>query len=258
MTIRCGSVLEEGRVLAADLATWTLAERQRGRISTTAQHLEPACWESGDARLCLQGDRTPARLEGTASLQSLPLAYLRPLLPDTLEADGLVDAQAHVEQDTGGAPTVALTVDTGPMELRTGASAAEPDSLLLGLAPSALEIDLRNTRLTAAVDMPIASGGTISGRLATDGDAGPLAEQTLQGEVRLSVEDMGFLATLVPDVDRAAGALNGRVTISGTVGRPVPDGEFRLTGGALQLVGRAVRRLACRHGLGEFRPTVAD
>jgi translocation and assembly module TamB len=76
----------------------------------------------------------------------------------------------------------------------------------------------------------------------------PLTERPLSGGLDLDLRDIGFLAALSPEIERAAGALRGRVELAGSLSGPAPAGELRLSGGALQLAspGLDITELALR------------
>ncbi|MEQ8515465.1 MAG: translocation/assembly module TamB domain-containing protein, partial [Chromatocurvus sp.] len=227
--------LTDGEFQYGELAAWNLAAAQPLRLSRDEQYLERGCWSSGDSRLCLQGRRADGDLDATLSLNAFALAYLRPMLPDVISLAGTLEAQASIRQQADAVPELELAMTADGVEVRTGESTEQPDELLLGLKPSELTMNYGAGGLLADVSMPFTNGGVIDVAAQVGPGSDPVTERPLTGKVALALNDIGFLTLLSPEIEQAAGALDGDLNLSGTLLRPVPEGELSLAGGLLEL-----------------------
>ena len=60
-------------------------------------------------------------------------------------------------------------------------------------------------------------------------------DSTLTGHIKGTSEAIKVLPLLVPEIDRAAGRLEGNVVLGGTVGQPTFNGDFQVRDGMLEL-----------------------
>lgn len=229
--------LRSGELQYPELAAWTLEDPQPLRLNAEDQYLEQGCWRSGDASLCLQGQRVAGDVEAALSLDAFSFGYLRSMMPDAFSLVGILDAQASIRQQAGATPELAVTLNANGVELRTGESAEQPDERLLGLEPSTVSVNYGDSGLLAEISMPFAGGGGIDANAQVGEGSDPVTDRPLQGKLRLALDDMGFLRALSTEIDRAAGALSGDFAIAGTLATPVPEGEIRLADGRLDLAG---------------------
>ncbi len=76
----------------------------------------------------------------------------------------------------------------------------------------------------------------ICGRMSAEGPPGtPWPELPLTGQLEAQTRQLGFIPLLVPEIDRAAGELEARLTFSGTLGAPRMEGTLALKDGELDL-----------------------
>jgi translocation and assembly module TamB len=229
--------LTAGELQYRELAPWVLAAQQPLQLGTDAQRLDRGCWESGEARLCLEGQRAGADAEAALALDRFELAYLRPLFPPSISLAGRLDAQVRLRQEAGATPELETTVKTDGVELSTAKTAERPDELLLGLRPSEVRLNYGEAGLQAKLSMPFVAGGGIEASAQVGSGSPPLMERPLQGKLDLALDDIALLATLSPEIEQATGALNGAFEVAGTLAEPLPEGELRLDGGSLALLG---------------------
>jgi len=240
--------LAEGQLQYGELAAWNLAEPQSAQVSGDAQSLERGCWTSGESSLCLQGSHASGDVAAALELEALPLAYFKSMLPTAFTLDGEIEASARFQQQSGAEPQAVLAVNTGAVELRTGASAAEANALLLGLEPSTVDVDFSDEGLLANITIPFVNGGGVDASAQVNKGTAPLAERPLRGKLALAIKDIGFLTALSPEIEQAAGSLVGDVNLSGLLAQPLPEGELSFDNGALELAtpGLAINDIAVR------------
>ncbi len=227
--------LAEGRLQYEDLGAWTLETPHVGRIARERQELGSGCWINGGARLCLEGAYTPESLSAAVKLDALALSYFRPLLPPAVDLLGKVGAQVDLRQQGAAALEVIASVDTQGVELRSGEGTGQPGEQLLVLQPSRSTLNYGDAGLDVELALPFSGGGGVSATARVGPGDRPLDERPLSGRLQLELDDIGFLAALSPEIERASGALSGTVDLAGSLGNPAPDGELKLSGGALRL-----------------------
>lgn len=229
--------LRAGELQYPDLAAWNLDSPQPLRLSADSQSLERGCWRSGDAILCLQGQRVAGDIDAALSLETFSLDYLRSMIPDAFSLAGVIDAQASFRQGADASPEIGMTLAADGVELRTGESAEQPDELLLGLEPSTVSMNYADSGLLAEVSLPFTGGGGIDASAQVGEGSDPLAERPLSGKLALALNDIGFLRVLSSEIEQAKGALSGDFDLGGTLATPSPAGELRLADGQLELAG---------------------
>lgn len=226
-----------GELQYPDLAAWNLDSPQSLRLAADSQSLERGCWRSGDASLCLQGERVAGDIDAALSLETFSLDYLDSMTPEAFSLAGVIDAQASFRQGADASPEIGMTLTANGVELRTGESAEQPDELLLGLEPSTVSMNYADSGLLAEVSLPFTGGGGIDANAQVAEGSDPLAERPLSGKLALALNDIGFLRVLSSEIEQARGALSGDFDLGGTLATPSPAGELRLADGLLELAG---------------------
>jgi len=227
--------LRAGELQYPDLAAWNLEKPQSLRLGADSQSLGRGCWLSGDASLCLQGQRIAEDVDASLSLENLSVDYVRSMIPEAMSLAGVLDAQASFRQGSGAPPEIGITLKAQGVELRTGESAEQPDQLLLGLEPSTVSMNYADSAVLAEVSLPFTRGGGINATMQVGEGSDPLTERALTGKLALALNDIGFLGALSSEIEQAAGALSGDVDLGGTLAAPLPAGELRLADGRLEL-----------------------
>lgn len=120
-----------------------------------------------------------------------------------------------------GASVLALKVPKGSTSVE---GAIENDTLALGRM-------LFGIRTGTSVETDVGVSGRVSELT---------GERRLDLEVKLAPIEIGSLLSQVPQVEAAAGVLEGSVTIQGRAEAPIARGELRLRGGSLALTGAPI------------------
>lgn len=180
-----------------------------------------------------------AALQGRLSAAGWPLALVEPASPAGSLLGGRVGAQLSLLGSLSH-PALVGTAAVSDLEVRgqpQGSAHAElhwdGEVASLGLAlrqPAGGALDL-------SARLPLAANDTAEGPLIRLDSAAPLS-----GELSARSVDLGFLSGIGDPVRKAAGLLDARLSIAGTLWTPVASGEVALARGELALV-----------GLGDFR-----
>ncbi|MEJ2532064.1 MAG: translocation/assembly module TamB domain-containing protein [Halioglobus sp.] len=232
--------LTGGRLQYDELGAWTLETPHLGRISREQQQLDSGCWASDGARLCVEGMRTAESVSAAVTLDALALGYFRPLLPPAIALAGQFGASLDLRGQGAAPPDIVARLDMEGVELRSGEGTSQPGQLLLALEPSSANLDYGDDGLAADLALPLTGGGGISASARVGQGEPPLNERPLVGRLDVDLRDIGFLAALSPEIERAAGMLRGGVDVGGSLADPAPDAELNVTGGTLQLASPGV------------------
>jgi translocation and assembly module TamB len=203
-------------------------------IGADAARLEETCFVHAPRRICLRADwHRDAGWSATLATHAFPLEALRVDLPRSPGYRGLLDLDvaAAGKVDMPWTATTSATLREAWLEYVTPSGRQERVSL--GVAHINLESLPERHRLTAAIDDTTA----IQLRAEATMDRSPgvtLGESPLSGSLQFSTTRLGLLPLLVPDIDKAEGSLQARLTLSGVAAAPVLDGAVGLDGGLFE------------------------
>jgi translocation and assembly module TamB len=205
-------------------------------VGPTGIRSAPVCIASGEARLCVEGEwrADPASWRVLYSAQDWPLRRLLHSLLGWREFDGRLQASGWAAQEPGqpwtGGTALALdepTLDIPRNQFRT-------DRISLGAARLDVYAEPDAIRATLAVN--VADSTRLNGTLTALREPGrELLELPLRGEVRGESSAITAMPLFVPEIDRSGGELDARVSVSGTIGSPLFDGEFHVRNGRFDL-----------------------
>jgi translocation and assembly module TamB len=205
-------------------------------VSPALQRSAPLCLRTADdARLCVEGEHqaTPQSWRVIYSAQDWPLKRVLRSVLGWREFDGHLQASGWAEQQPGqpwvGGSTVLVhepSFDMPRNKFRT-------ERIQLGSSRLDLFVEPRTMR--ADVDLEVDTETSIKGQALVDRHPDDLLASPLSGRIEGHSEAIKVLPLLVPEIDRAAGRLNGQVTLGGTLGEPALSGDFQLRDGKLEL-----------------------
>jgi translocation and assembly module TamB len=205
-------------------------------LTPQAQQVAPLCLRTADdARLCVEGEHKtrPLAWRFIYSAQDWPLKRLLRTLLGWKEFDGRLQASGWAEQVPGkewvGGTTVLLddpSFDVPRNKFRT-------ERIKLG--GGRLDLFAESDAMRATVDLNVDETTRLQGEAHVDRRAGRLLESPLTGRMSGTSEAIKVLPLVVPEIDRAAGKLEGAVKLAGTLGQPEFNGDFHLREGRVEL-----------------------
>lgn len=247
------------------LGTWTLDGRPALEADAERARLAPLCLTQEAARLCLEGERTPATgLQARLDLDDLSLAWLADVLPENLELEGRIEASARL-----------ALLDTLSVELQAGAPQTQMHVLLpdgdretIPFRDLNLAASLSDGRLDASTSLAFLEAGQASARLTAIPERGT---HRLDGQARADLTELRWLEIFAPQVRDPRGRLQADLALTGTLADPefrgrvnlaegrmlIPDAGLELTDLNLQAAADGLDRLSLdgrvRSGPGELR-----
>jgi translocation and assembly module TamB len=196
----------------------------------------PICLQTGEARLCVEGERrtSPASWRAIYSAQDWPLQRLLRSLLGWREFDGRLQAAGWLAQEHGqdwvGGMTLLLddpTLDIPRNKFRT-------ERVQLG--GGRLDLFAEPTELRANLALNMAEGTQAHGEVIATRDPDlPTADYPLRGTLRGESSALTAIPLFVPEIDRSDGRLDATVSVGGTLGAPRFNGEFHVRDGRFDL-----------------------
>jgi len=263
--------LSEGKVGNTPLGDWRSLAPAELVAGADRIELPRWCWGQGEARLCLEGRRTPERaMSAGLDLERFDLARLdRWLAKKPLRLSGMLTAEARLDAPTEG-PLIVTAKARGEQAIIRVPGKRRGEWLDMPLEQAHLDIRMGGGegRLDAALRMN--ASNRIEARMRLPGhrlEDGAAPDQPLEGVAEIHFNDPRMLAGLVPPLKDPRGVLAGRVNMAGTLGRPLlfggaqlseasvvlPDLGIRVEDGQLQLNAGPDHRMTLKGGakLGE-------
>jgi translocation and assembly module TamB len=194
-----------------------------------ALNVAPICLETGDARLCVEGERraNPASWRMLYSAQDWPLRRLLRSILGWKEFDGRLQAAGWLAQEPGQAWTGGMTLLLDEPTLDIPRNKFRTERLELGSGRLDLFADPGAVR--ASLDLQMTETTHVRGEVAVTRDP-QLAtlDYPLRGSIRGESSVLTAVPVFVPEIDRSSGRFDVTMSIGGTLGTPLFDGEFHL------------------------------
>jgi len=230
--------LEQAATLAASAGTARLdgfcwrSPGTTGTAGTSTAKGAPPAPATGPARLCAGGSWAKAGAwSGQATLASLPLSLLKPLLPPDLTIAGNVEGTARASGSPRGMGEVVADLSPGPGDLRfpgedgrTTVVHFERGTIHARLEPTGGDANAKLT-LTHIGDLGLTA------RLPGLQQRVAVKDLPLSGRVDANFRDLSFLEGFVPDLRGVTGSLVAGFQLGGTVGTPRLNGQAKLANG---------------------------
>lgn len=224
----------------AQLGQWQLAQRADFSVMAQAIRLAELCLSQEDANLCGAGGwERSSQLNASLHSTRFPLQLLQPYLPQRFTVTGELNGMANLVTHPQRPPRVEadLTVDPGQLVL---------------VNPESGESDLSLTHRGAVMQLDTTAAGAMKGEFRLtlgEGEAIVLALQSslargwpdellqhpLKGRLTASLGELGFISSLIPEVQNFHGALDVDVQLAGTLNSPRLSGHVRLDDGRLDI-----------------------
>ena len=231
-----------GELVRAALQTpaysdWNLAAPAALTLSRDAISMARICLRNTfNSEVCgsIQGQQPDWKVE--LEVNRLPLQMLGRWRPAELNAEGLVNASAGLDyrhpdrllgnigiESTQGSVSYQLQPEK-PLRLDYRSASFSLQLGADGVQAKALVTLVNGDRLEGIADLPDAS------LLAFDPD-----RQVLQGEVGISLRDLGIVDAMIDEIDQLYGTADIAIALAGTVGQPRLSGNVGLSDAGLRL-----------------------
>ena len=211
---------------------------QPAAIEASAESLRvaPVCLQNGEARLCAEGQRRsqPDAWNVIYSAQDWPLRRLLRSILGWKEFDGRLQAAGWLagEQGRDWIGGMTLLIDEPTLDIPRNKFRTER----LALGRGRLDVFADPTELRANLDLAMAENTSVRGEvIATRNPDLEPADYPLRGTLRGESSALTAIPVFVPEIDRSDGRLDATVSVSGTLGEPRFDGDFRVRDGRFDL-----------------------
>lgn len=197
-------------------------------LTNSSATISPFCFDrqQGGA-LCLTERLNASAAQGRAalSIDAIPMALLNDFMPNGWQVDGQTGGNVVASWSRGGQAWAATAdidsnVDVSGVDAR-GAPWQVP------AATMSLSLDANQQRAQTQLDLQLQDAGQVRLQAQIDDPAGA---GTLQG--RLQLNDLRFspYRPLVAGIDQLEGAINGDVSMGGTLAMPALNGDITVDG----------------------------
>jgi translocation and assembly module TamB len=203
-------------------------------LSAGAQRAAPICLRtSDDARLCFEGEHrsAPPAWRVIYSAQDWPVQRILNTLLGWREFDGRLQASGWAEKVPGREWVGGSSLLVHEPSLNMPRNKFRYERIPLGGAR--LDVFAEPEELRAALDLSVDETTRVEGEAVATRRA-RLADSPLRGRITGRSEAIKALPLIVPELDRAAGRLEGALQLGGTLGAPELEGEFRLRDAQLE------------------------
>ena len=230
--------LDKATLEYPNLDAWALLTPSTGRITTAQTQLFKSCWQSSQAQLCLQGKRSAEGIQANAELSDLPFSYFAHYLPPDIGLQGSLSGKGAFRQSGGEDPSVSVDLNTTRVRLFSQDSNQQEqqvDAQIVEFQPGHIQLHMQQGGLQASMELPLTQTDGIGLHAAIAPGPGPLIERTLKGQIITEIQNLDFIADLIPEVQDLDGTLKGNMALGGSLAAPVLNGRLALVEGAAKL-----------------------
>ena len=205
---------------------------------------EKMCMVGQLGSMCAEGEWNPRQWNATFNANQMPLSTFTAGLTRAVEYSGQINFVAHAAAAAGEPAEGGIRADLTDAVLSHKLSSGRIDHSKIGSG----FITLNANKATLSSEIGLASGdvGTIKGALVAQRVSDNWQALPVQGELHAHTDQLGLVTLYVPDIDRAAGHLDGDMKIAGTLGTPLIDGNLKISDGEIDYyqVNMGLRQLA--------------
>ncbi len=214
-----------GRWQLDDAMTVRIAQSPAGMDVTLAE----TCLIQQNAALCMQG-HYPASGDFTfkAKATALPTSLMQAYLPEQMTVNGILNAEADIEQNKEMLSGNVRVVMPANAKLLLS---AQQGSTEFALGASSLSGQLKGTQVAVDFDLGLLAQDYVRGQLQMDTGT----TQALSGQINASMLNFALLKPFVPQLSDIKGNLSANLALQGTLDQPVLNGSVALKQGAIEL-----------------------
>jgi translocation and assembly module TamB len=213
-------------------------------VSANEVRAEWMCMVGQPGSMCADGEWTPKQWNATFTANQMPLATFTAGLTRAVEYSGQINFLARISAVGDDPPQGSVRIDLTDAQLSHKLSSGRISHSKIGSG----FININANRLAVSGQVGLESGdvGTIRGTLVAQRSADNWQAMPVQGEIHAHTDQLGLITLYVPDIDRAAGHLDGDMKVAGTLGTPLVDGNLKISDGEIDYyqVNLGLRQLA--------------
>ncbi len=206
-----------------DWLDWQLQQTARIRAGASGYSLTDLCLQGKQESLCANASlqAQDKMLKTRVDLKNLSLDKFRPLLPEQMSVEGMVDGHLLASGPLDALQAELLVQPSDGLFKFSGLE--EPFEL--GYRNVLIKANYANDRTTAKLTFNLGENGEASGDLKIG--AGP--ERKLAGQLRASFPDLQLIRGFVPDLSELQGAMAMNLKIAGKLDDPRLDGRVSIS-----------------------------
>lgn len=228
--------LDQGKLKYPDLDAWTLQTPSKGHIAAGHTKLSQSCWQSQEALLCLKGQKSQEGVQADFSLTDLPFSYFFPYLPPDIKVQGSLSGSGAFNQSVNKESSFSTDISTTKVRLLPrDSSEKQQDAPIVEFQPGDIHLQMQQGEFQGTIKLPLSQTDGITFQAAISPSQGPLIEWPLNGQLITKIENLDFIANLIPEVQDLAGKLKGNLVLAGSLSSPVLKGNLALDEGAAKL-----------------------
>lgn len=184
------------------------------------------CLAGGGPKLCVAGNGgADGSMEARYRIEQLPLALVMKIAsPDApLRVEGVIGGNGDIRRDAAGAFNGQATLGSDKGSVAYPDNASQP---LIAYTNLAVNANLAPQTIHATVKASLDHDGKIDGELGLNGP--PHSTQALSGRLDATLNSLGFVELLTPEVANTKGRVEAHYTFAGTTAAPQLGGALSL------------------------------
>jgi translocation and assembly module TamB len=236
--------MQSMQILGADSLRLNL-ERPAGLVVSSEEvRGELMCMAGQLGSLCAEGEWNPRQWSASFDARNMPLSTVTAGLTRAVEYSGLINFKARAIGGEGEPTQGSLRADLTDAVLSHKLTSGRIDHSKIG--SGFITLNVNRTAISGEVGLASGDVGTIKGTLVAQRAGETWQAMPVEGELHAHTDQLGLVTLYVPDIDRAAGHLDGDMKIAGTLGTPLVDGTLKITEGEIDYyqVNMGLRQLA--------------
>ena len=202
-------------------------------LSGDHSRVEWFCLNGQPARFCADGDWTPARWAASANGNDLPMSTLTSGLTPSVDYRGQLTITARAFG--GGSTPVQGTLRADLIDAAMTHKLASGRTERITLGAGLVTLNATESTIDSAVTLDAGDIGTIKMKLGAQRTTARWQDMPVSGEVHAQTAELGFITLYAPEIDRIAGKLVADLSVTGTLGTPLLDGDLKLSDAEIDL-----------------------
>ncbi|MFC5743794.1 translocation/assembly module TamB domain-containing protein [Dyella tabacisoli] len=212
------------------LPHWRLQQPSQLNYNDAAMSLSELCLSAGTPQLCVAAKQDKAgNLDASYRLRELPLALLMSAASAhmPMRGDGVLDGSGQIRRTAAGAlnGTASIMSSQGALTY-----IEHPERPLIAYRDLALHAELSPSSQRATLRASLGNGGLLDGHIGMTG-----AQQTLDGQIELRLNDLAFIELLTSEIANVKGGIDGNFRLGGTLKQPAITGQAAVNGFAAEV-----------------------